>query len=103
MKLLFWVTITLFLWSVESITSAGERYLGFWNVENLFDTHDDSLVQRDGEFTPGSDKQWTGERLQTKLQNLARVIEELFNTTWSLYTNPQQGTCVYDNRWQVID
>ena len=77
MKLLFWVTITLFLWSVEATTIAGELYLGFWNVENLFDTHDDPLVERDEEFTPGSDKQWTEERLQTKLQNLARVIQEM--------------------------
>jgi predicted extracellular nuclease len=59
----------------SATTIAGERYLAFWNVENLFDTHDDPLVQRDEEFTPGSDKQWTEERLQRKIKNLARVIQ----------------------------
>ena len=53
---------------------AGEIYLGFYNVENLFDTHDDPKVELDEEFIPTAPKQWTEERLQIKLDNLSKVI-----------------------------
>lgn len=48
--------------------------IGFYNVENLFDTEDDPAIL-DEEYTPGSKKQWTPERYQTKLDHLARVVE----------------------------
>lgn len=47
--------------------------IGFYNVENLFDTIDDPAI-RDEEFTPGSKKEWTPERYQQKLENLAKVV-----------------------------
>jgi 5'-nucleotidase (lipoprotein e(P4) family) len=48
--------------------------MAFWNVENLFDTEDDPTVEGDEEFTPSGPNQWTDERLQIKLGNLAAVI-----------------------------
>jgi len=50
--------------------------VGFYNLENLFDTIDTPDV-RDEEFTPEGPRQWTGERYRDKLQNLARVIAEM--------------------------
>lgn len=45
----------------------------FWNVENLFDTKNDSL-KLDDEFTPKSLKHWTNYRYHQKLKNLSRVL-----------------------------
>lgn len=50
--------------------------VGFWNVENLFDTipspfHDDSG------YTPEGRYKWTGKRYNNKIVNLARVIDDM--------------------------
>ncbi|QQS37992.1 MAG: hypothetical protein IPM56_08660 [Ignavibacteriales bacterium] len=47
--------------------------VGFWNLENLFDVVDDP-VKNDEEFLPAGNKEWTADRLEKKLYNLARVI-----------------------------
>lgn len=47
-----------------------------YNVENLFDTQDDPKIP-DEEFLPESEKKWTNERYQKKLNDLARVISEV--------------------------
>ena len=47
-----------------------------YNVENLFDTVDDPKVP-DEEFLPESEKKWTNERYQKKLDDLAKVISEV--------------------------
>jgi len=47
--------------------------IAFYNVENLFDTKDDPKTL-DEEFTPKSDKEWTAERYQEKLDHLAEVF-----------------------------
>lgn len=47
-----------------------------YNVENLFDTVDDPTIP-DEEFLPDSEKQWTLERYQKKLADLAKVISEV--------------------------
>ncbi len=48
--------------------------VGFYNVENLFDTEDDA-VKIDSEYLPTSRLKWTQERYEKKLANLAKVIE----------------------------
>lgn len=50
--------------------------IAFYNVENLFDTVDDPNG-RDEEFLPTAKKEWTMERYQKKLDQLAQVFEEL--------------------------
>lgn len=50
--------------------------VGFYNVENLFDTLDTPGV-RDTEFSPEGSKSWGSERYQIKLENMAKVISEL--------------------------
>lgn len=77
------VLITAFLITLVSLVLkpgyvvAGELGLGFWNVENLFDTVDDPKTEGDEEFTPGEPKAWTETRLELKLTNLARVIGDM--------------------------
>ena len=50
--------------------------VGFYNLENLFDTQDDPQTS-DDDLTPASYKQWDEARYRTKLSNLASVIKEL--------------------------
>jgi predicted extracellular nuclease len=50
--------------------------IGFYNVENLFDTEDDPYTE-DEWFLPESETQWDDEKYQTKLENLAKVIDAM--------------------------
>jgi len=60
---------------LEQLSHSASRIgLAFWNVENLFDLEDDPNVEGDEEFTPQGPNKWTNERLEIKLNNLARVI-----------------------------
>lgn len=50
--------------------------VGFYNVENLFDTENDSTI-RDDAFTPDGDYRWTDYRLKKKTTDLAKVIRNI--------------------------
>lgn len=58
--------------------NADSLLVGFWNLENLFDTTDDPLKE-DEEFLPGGEREWTEERYDRKLYNIARVIRSMNN------------------------
>ncbi len=53
-------------------------YVANWNIENLFDTSDDPTIN-DSEFLPESNRQWTDDRLLTKIKNLSKVINYMNN------------------------
>lgn len=50
--------------------------IGFWNVENLYDTLNDPW-KNDEDFTPEGLNSWTGERYLTKIDHLATVISQI--------------------------
>jgi hypothetical protein len=50
--------------------------IGFYNLENLFDTEDDPAIN-DSEFLPGGTKNYTKEVYRDKLKNLSTVIAQL--------------------------
>ena len=50
--------------------------IGFYNVENLFDTIDQPEVN-DQEFTPTGPNAWGNQRYEEKLNNLAEVISRI--------------------------
>jgi predicted extracellular nuclease len=50
--------------------------VGFYNLENLFDTIDDPLTN-DAEFLPGGDYAWDSEKYNNKLHNMSKVISEI--------------------------
>ncbi len=50
--------------------------VAFYNVENLFDTVDDTLTFDDDRTALGKDK-WTQDRYNTKIANIARVLAEI--------------------------
>ncbi len=50
--------------------------IGFYNIENFFDTINQEDVN-DEEFTPEGANKWTGERYRIKLHNMADVISQI--------------------------
>lgn len=47
--------------------------VAFWNVENLFDTYDDTC-RNDDAFTPKGENRWTEKRYRKKLNNIAQTV-----------------------------
>ncbi|MDX1334055.1 MAG: endonuclease/exonuclease/phosphatase family protein [Robiginitalea sp.] len=72
------------------------RTVAFYNLENLFDTHNDSLTQDDDRTPDGSDR-WSDTRLKRKLKNLTRVLSEIGGEAKA---NPPDiiGVCEVENR-----
>jgi len=59
-----------------SLQAQKTAVIGFYNVENLYDTVKDSIAD-DSEFLPTGAYQWTEERYNHKLKNLSVVISEM--------------------------
>lgn len=69
-----WMIILPMLVLTESRAQDSGRYrVMFYNVENLFDTFNDTLIN-DEEFLPESQKHWDDEKYYAKLNNIYRVI-----------------------------
>lgn len=65
----------------EHIIAPEKVTVGFYNVENLFDTEDEPGVN-DNDFTPDGDKNWTEERYYDKLDKIARVFNAMNKSDW---------------------
>ena len=79
MKKIFLLVNTIFLiaFSVSILAQNDDTlYFGFWNLQNLFDTVDDPNKD-DEAFLPNGDMEWTKDRLDKKMYNLARVIRSM--------------------------
>jgi len=61
------------LTAITQRVQAQEFSVMFYNVENLFDTTDDT-TKDDDEFLPGGSRRWTERRYWQKINALARVI-----------------------------
>lgn len=59
--------------------------IGFYNLENLFDTYNDP-VKNDEEFLPEGKNQWTDVKYQKKLHNMATVIRSMAQTNGRFHT-----------------
>lgn len=89
----------VFMTEPQTEISGNKRFrIMFYNVENLFDTADDSLTD-DNAFTPAGDLHWTRNRYYTKLNNISKVIIALGG--W----NPPDviGLCEIENRQVLSD
>jgi len=53
----------------------GDVRIMFYNLQNLFDTENDSL-KNDDEFTPLGDRKWTEYRYDIKVKNIFKVISK---------------------------
>jgi predicted extracellular nuclease len=72
--------------------------VGFYNVENLFDTKDNPKTY-DNQFTPSDDKKWDKVKYAEKLQNLAKVIRQLADNKYPTFL----GVCEVENKKVLQD
>lgn len=79
-------------------SSKKEYIIGFYNVENLFDTINDPET-RDGDFTPKGKVPWNTERYQRKLDHISKVIASLD----SRHLPDIMGLCEVENRLVLED
>jgi len=84
--------------SFSSFAQDNTSTVMFYNVENLFDTVDDPLI-KDEEFTPKGKKQWTTERYQKKLNDIAKVISSVKENKLPVIA----GFCEVENRGVLED
>lgn len=98
------VVVTLLLVS-NLIHAQGVQYkiasVGFYNLENLFDTENDTTIW-DEEFLPEGGKSWTIDRYNEKQANMAYVISQM-----GIDKAPQGlsvlGVCEIENRKVLED
>ncbi|WP_037574505.1 hypothetical protein [Sporocytophaga myxococcoides] len=80
MKKILWLCLTLIVTFVLSFCLPDEKpeaySIAFYNVENLFDYHDDPDVN-DDDFLPGGKCHWTQNRYEKKLNQIATVASKL--------------------------
>lgn len=74
--------------------AGGELRVGFWNVQNLFDTINQSGVN-DGQYTPTGKKMWDGVKYYDKLDLLSQVVRRMGLDLL--------GLCEVENRGVVED
>jgi predicted extracellular nuclease len=87
-------------WSQEKKPAGDYRYLRFvfYNVENYFDAHDDSLTN-DEEFTPEGTRHWTYTKYKQKQKKIYQVLAAAGG--WEL---PDiMGFCEIENRYVMED
>jgi len=53
-----------------------ELFVASWNVENLFDTLDDT-TKVDEEFLPNAEREWDYPKMERKVMNLAKVLKTM--------------------------
>lgn len=90
--------------SQNSLPKEKEFYtavIGFYNVENLYDTINDPN-KNDEEFLPTGANEWTGKRYIEKLNHMARVVSEI-----GTEANPDGlailGMCEVENKLVLED
>lgn len=76
MKKIIIIILALFLGSFLTVSAQKEKgvaAIGFYNLENLFDTENDPKTN-DEQFLPEGDYRWTPDRYQHKLDNMSKVL-----------------------------
>ena len=80
MKKFIALTVVLLLAGVSNLKAQERKYsvygVGFYNLENLFDTCHDA-GKNDYEYLPDGTNKWTGLKYSNKLKNMARVLSEM--------------------------
>lgn len=80
MKKLSILMVVALLIGVATAQAQQKKYsvyaVGFYNLENLFDTCHD-VGHNDYEYLPDGQNKWTGMKYTNKLRNMARVLSEM--------------------------
>jgi endonuclease/exonuclease/phosphatase family metal-dependent hydrolase len=74
--ILFFICAGIVFFLINMTEEASNITIGFYNLENLFDTIDDPHIN-DNEYLPDSKKKWNTSRYNQKIQNLSKVISQL--------------------------
>ena len=99
------ITIILSLLLISLAATAQETkvksyVVGFYNLENLFDTYNDP-AKNDEEFLPDGRNQWTETKYQKKLHNMATVIKSMAETNGRFHS--VLGVSEIENRLVLED
>jgi len=94
-NILLTLILIVFFQDVSAQKSRPIGIIAFYNLENLFDTEDDPEI-RDEEFLPKGKNNWTEEKYQEKLNNMAKVISTM------TYGPDIIGVCEIENK-KVLD
>lgn len=99
--LLFCAALALMMWQPLQAGPHSKNYvIGFYNLENLFDTYDDP-AKNDEEFLPDGANQWTEAKYQKKLHNMATVIAAMAEANGVFHA--VLGVCEIENRLVLED
>ena len=85
---------------VQAGTPSKNYIIGFYNLENLFDTYDDP-VKNDEEFLPEGKNKWTEVKYRKKLHNIATVISTMAESNGAFHT--VLGVSEIENRLVLED
>ncbi len=104
-KIVFFISLGISISAIAQKLDKNKNYnlaiIGFWNVENLYDTLNDQLKD-DDEFTPDGKNAWVGKRYWTKIDRLSEVISKMGTDA-----NPDGlailGLCEIENKSVVQD
>ncbi|MGB5820445.1 MAG: endonuclease/exonuclease/phosphatase family protein [Saonia sp.] len=97
LPLLFFIS---FLGFSQEKKSYQLRTIAFYNVENLFDTINDSLIFDDDRTPQGKDR-WTFERYTSKVESISKVLSEI-GAKISKTSPDIIGLCEVENK-QVLE
>lgn len=92
------VIIILLILTLSPLAAGQEFTVMFYNVENLFDTADDT-TRNDEEFLPEGSRRWTANRYNKKINALSRAISAA--AEWELPA--LIGLCEVENEEVVKD
>lgn len=96
MKRLTNIFLALLVFCACACSQKGEDayVVGFYNLENLFDVYDDPAIN-DADFLPDGRNNWTEDKYQKKVNNMARVISEMAQENGRFHT--LLGVCEVEN------
>lgn len=97
----FFFSLYSLIGNTQELQPYAVHTIAFYNVENLFDTQNDSLIFDDAR-TPEGAYHWTKERYGRKIENIAKVLsevgEEISKTPPAII-----GLCEVENRSVIED
>lgn len=105
MKRFFTIMVVIILFISTSLSAQNklgksDYIIGFYNLENLFDTYNDP-VKNDEQFLPEGSNNWTDVKYQKKLSNMAKVIKSMAVDNGRYHTI--LGVCEIENRLVLED
>lgn len=83
--ILFLLSLSIGLCAQDGEKGKRNYVIGFYNLENLFDTYDDP-AKNDEEFLPEGKNKWTEAKYTKKLHNMASVIRTMADANGRFHT-----------------